>query len=71
MPIVSHSLEQTTQVDGSTQNILRMYDGEAREYTIGFHAPAGFDVATKVSLSIAEMNIQLAETEFETLIGAA
>lgn len=71
MPITSHTHESSTQADGSTQNILRMYDQDAREYMIGWHAPVGFDNAAKISLSIAEMDEQLKITEFDSIIGRA
>ena len=69
MPITTHTLESSTQADGSTSNVLRMYDQDAREYMVTFMAPAGFNVEAKISLTIAEMNVQLAESEFEALIG--
>ena len=70
MPIVSHRLEQTTQSNGATHNVLRMYDQDAREYMISFFAPADFDVGALVQNRIAEQDVQLAEMEFEQLIGA-
>ncbi len=70
MPIVSHNLEQSTQANGGTHNVLRMYDGDAREYTVTWYAPAGFDNSTKVSATIVELDEQLKQTEFESLIGA-
>lgn len=71
MPIVNHTLEQSVQVDGSTHNILRMYDQDARQYMISFFAPAEFDVQTLVQNRVAEQNVQLAEQEFEQIVGAA
>ena len=70
MPIVSHKLEQSIQANGSTSNILRMYDQDAREYLLSFFAPAGFDVGSLVQNRIAEQDVQLAEMEFEQLVGA-
>ena len=70
MPIVSHNLEQTTQANGGTHNVLRMYDGDAREYMVSWYAPAGFDNAAKISATIAGMDEQLKQTEFEALVGA-
>lgn len=69
MPIISHSLTTTTQADGSTANVLRMYDQDAREYMQTFFAPAGFDVAGKVNLMKVELEVQLAEQEFQTIVG--
>jgi predicted RNA-binding protein Jag len=71
MPITSHTLTQNTQADGSTSNTLRMYDQDGMEYLQTFFAPAGFDVSTKVSNTILELDEQLATNEFEALIGAA
>lgn len=70
MPIVSHTIQSSAQPDGSTQNILRLYDQDAREYMLAFPAPAGFDLNARVATAIAEMNVQLAEQEFEAIVGA-
>lgn len=69
MPIVNHTIESTTQADGSTSNVLRLYDQDAREYMQAFFAPAGFNVAAKIDMTIAEMNVQLAEQEFAQIVG--
>jgi hypothetical protein len=37
---------------------------------ISFFAPAGFDVGTLVQNRIAEQDVQLAEMEFEQIIGS-
>ena len=47
-----------------------MYDQDAREYMISFFAPADFDVGALVQNRIAEQDVQLAESEFEQLVGA-
>jgi uncharacterized membrane protein YvbJ len=69
MPIVTHNLAATTQADGSTSNVLRMYDQDGTEYTQVFYAPAGFNVQTKVDNTILELNEQLATNEFQALVG--
>jgi hypothetical protein len=69
MPIVSHVLQTTTQTNGTTSNVLRMYDQDAREYMISFFAPADFDLQALVNNRIAEMDVQLAESEFEQIVG--
>ena len=69
MPIVSNLIESTTNADGSRHVVVRMYDQDSKEYTISFFAPVGFDVNASVTNRIAEMNIQLAEAEFEALVG--
>jgi len=70
MPIVSHTLNQSVQADGSTNNVIRMYDQDATEYTQVFNAPAGFNVQTKIDNTIVDLNEQLATAEFQALIGA-
>lgn len=69
MPIVLHTLQTNVQADGSSQNILRMYDGDAQEYLLTFVAPAGFNLQARVDSAIIERNEQLAESEFQTLLG--
>lgn len=69
MPIVSNTVQSTTQADGSMSVVVRLYDQDAREYTQTFSAPAGFNVTAKVNTMTAELNEQLAQTEFESLIG--
>lgn len=69
MPIVTHKLESTTQANGSSSNVLRLYDQDGREYMQAFFAPSGFNLETKVSLAIAEMDVHLAEQEFQQLLG--
>jgi hypothetical protein len=71
MPIVSQITETTVQANGSTSNVVRLYDQDGREYMQSFFAPAGFDVQGKVTAMIAEMDEQLAQAEFETLVGSA
>jgi hypothetical protein len=70
MPITSNTLEQTTQANGGTSNIVRLYDQDAREYMQSFFAPANYDVQGRINSMIAEMNEQLAQNEFEALVGA-
>jgi hypothetical protein len=69
MPIVSHTLESSLQANGSSNVTVRMYDQDATEYMQGFNAPAGFNIAGKVSSMIVERDIQLAENEFQALVG--
>ena len=71
MPIVTHTLETSAQQNGSTQNILRMYDQDGKQYMQSFYAPAGFDLQALVNNQIAAMDVQLAESEFEQLVGGA
>lgn len=69
MPIVSNTVSSTTQADGSLSVVVRLYDQDAREYTQVFFAPAGFDVTAKVATMTAELNEQLASSEFQALVG--
>lgn len=69
MPIVSHITEQSTQANGGANVTVRMYDQDAAEYTQGFYAPPGFDVAGKVQTMIGDLNVQLAENEFRAQVG--
>lgn len=69
MPIVSNTVQQTVQADGSLSVVVRLYDQDAREYMQSFFAPTGFDVQGRVNRMIAEMDEQLAQSEFESLIG--
>lgn len=69
MPIVQHTLTASTQADGSSSNVLRMYDQDGTEYTQVFYTPAGFNVQTKVDNTIVGLNEQLAESEFQALVG--
>ena len=69
MPIVQHTISATTQADGSSNNVLRMYDQDATEYMVSFNAPAGFNVQAKIDNTIAGLNEQLAESEFQALLG--
>lgn len=70
MPITSHLKEESTQANGSKQVVLRMYDQDGREYMLSFFAAVGVDVDTIISGRIAEMDEQLAQSEFESLVGA-
>jgi len=69
MPIVTHTIQSTTQADNSTSNILRMYDQEGTEYTQVFYTPAGFNIQTKIDNTIIGLNEQLAEAEFQAILG--
>jgi hypothetical protein len=70
MPITSHLKEESTQANGSKHVVLRMYDQDGREYMLSFFAAVGVDVDTIVTGRIAEMDEQLAQSEFEALVGA-
>ena len=69
MPIVQHTIASTVQANGSTNNVLRMYDQDGTEYTQTFNAPEGFNIQTKIDNTIAGLNEHLAESEFQALVG--
>lgn len=69
MPIVSNTVQSTTQADGSLSVVVRLYDQDAREYTQQFFAPPGFNVDAKVQTMTTELNEQFAIDEFNALLG--
>lgn len=69
MPIVNHTLEQSTQADERISYVLRMYDQDGVERMQAGILPAGFDMAALVATRIAEADVQLAEDEFRALLG--
>lgn len=69
MAIVSHTVATTTQESGSTHNVVRMVDGDGHEYMASFFLPNGADLSAKVAALIASTEAQLADSEFEQLIG--
>jgi hypothetical protein len=71
MPIVNTIIQPSSNADGSQNVVVRNYDQDGREYMYSFYAPAGFDIQTAVNNKTADLNVQLADSEFETLIGAA
>lgn len=68
MPIQTHTLETTQQANGSTHNVLRMYDQDGKELIATFYATV--DPSTLVSGHIALADAQLAEQEFSEIVGA-
>ena len=69
MPIVSNTLQTSTQPDGRISYVLRMYDQDGTERLQVGLLPANFDTAAFVQTRTAEVDIQLAEDEFRALIG--
>lgn len=69
MAIVNHTLETSAQANGSTHNVLRMYDQDGISYMISFFAPAGANLSSLVAEKINNTNSQLAESEFQTIVG--
>ncbi len=69
MPIVQHTMTQTPQPNGSLNVTLTLIDQDAVPYPIVINAPVGFDLDAWVIRKIAEQNVQLAENEFEQILG--
>lgn len=70
MPIVSHTTSITVNANGSQYVVVRYYDQDGREYMQSFHAPAEADADGIAVGRIPEMDEQLAQQEFEALVGA-
>jgi hypothetical protein len=69
MPILTHVHEASTQADGSSSNVLRLYDQDGHEYTQVFFSPAGANVQSKIDSAIVKMDEQLKQSEFEQIVG--
>lgn len=70
MPVVTHTVETSTQADGSLDVTLRMFDQDGGEVGFNrFQLPVGTDVNTVVTNRINLQNIQLAESEFSQIVG--
>lgn len=69
MPIVTHTFQQSTQIDGRISYVLRMYDQDGTERLLAGLLPAGFDTSAFITNKIAETDVQLAEDEFRALVG--
>lgn len=70
MPIVSTLREVSTNANGSRQVVVRQYDQDGIEYMYSFHASADLDLDALIAGKTVDLNEQLAQNEFETLIGA-
>ena len=69
MPIVQNTFVQNTLPDGRISYVLRMYDQEGTERLVTGLLPADFDTAAFVQAKIIDADVQLAEDEFNTLVG--
>ena len=70
MPIVQNTFVQNTLPDGRISYVLRMYDQEGTERLVTGLLPADFDTAAFIQAKIVEADVQLAEDEFNTLVGS-
>jgi hypothetical protein len=66
MPIQTHTLETTQQANGSTHNVLRMYDQDGKELIATFYATV--DPSSLVAGHIALADAHLAEQEFNEIV---
>ena len=69
MPIVNTTFEETVNADGSRNVIVRNFDQDGKEYKYSQFAAVGFDVQADNAIKVANLNEQLANQEFEALIG--
>lgn len=65
MPVMTHIVNIDPQADGFSHVIVRMFTNDPKEITQTFFAPPDFDINAQVAQIIADVNIQLAESEFE------
>lgn len=70
MPITNHTIESSAQANGGTHNVLRMFDQGGQQYMVSFFLPAGVEVAPVVANRITQVDAQLADAEFEQIVGA-
>jgi hypothetical protein len=68
MPIIRHTIDTQQQANGSTYNILKMYDQEEQEYQVTFAAGVGVDVAPIVTKKIDDLDVHLAIQEVEQIL---
>ena len=69
MPIVNSVTEFSTNTDGSRHVVVRNYDQDGLEYMYSFLAPVGFDIDAAVVQKTAQLDVSLAEAEFEQIVG--
>lgn len=70
MPIVSHTLDDSVQADGTHTVVVHLVDQDGVQHIQSFHAPAGADIAAQALAVRAAFDDYLAAAEFATLTGA-
>lgn len=70
MPIVSSEFTFTTQADGSKNVIEKHFDQDGTPYISSWNAAASVDIQTVVNNHASGLSEQLAQQEFETLVGS-
>lgn len=68
MPIIRHTAEVTTQANGSTYTVLKMYDQDEQEYQLTFAAGVGVNVEPIIAKKIEDLDAQLAQQEVEQIL---
>lgn len=71
MPIVSHTIEAPGLATEDRHIVIRFYDQDGKQYMQSFWWPANADLNAYISARYAELSEQLAQDEFEALVGAA
>ena len=69
MPIVSTSFTETVQADGSKNVIEHYFDQDGNDYQRSQNLPASADIPTIVANYAAALSEQLAQQEFEQIVG--
>lgn len=72
MPVVNSVWDAVTQADGGKSVTERHFDQDGSEVTLlTWYAPAGTDIQSVVTARVASLNVQLADQEFEAIIGGS
>ena len=69
MPIVSNSFTTTLQADSSNNVTAILVDNSGKTYSKQWNAAPGVDVQSVIDNYSAALSEQLAQQEFEALIG--
>lgn len=65
MPIANHTVEI-----GGGHAVVRAFDQDGKEYMFSFFTAGVVDVNALVTQKIAALDVSLAETEFEQIVGS-
>jgi hypothetical protein len=69
MPITNYTISNTTNLNGSRNHILRLYDQYDNEYTKVFISELNFDIQLKIDTIINEIEYELEYQEFKEILG--
>ncbi len=70
MPIVNTVKEVSVQTNGNRQVLVRHYDQDGKEYMYSFNAKPEVDVDAIIADRVTLLDEQLAQQEFEEIVGA-